>query len=52
LNYQIDKQFSVQYNLNNALDKVYYQTLPTSNNFGGLFYGDPRNFAVTLRYQY
>lgn len=52
LNYQIDKQFSVQYNLNNALDKVYYQSLPTSNNFGGLFYGDPRNFAVTLRYQY
>lgn len=52
VNYQIDRQFSVQYNLNNALDKTYYQTLPTSNNFGGLFYGDPRNFAVTLRYQY
>jgi iron complex outermembrane receptor protein/outer membrane receptor for ferric coprogen and ferric-rhodotorulic acid len=51
-NYQVNQQFSVQYNLNNALDKVYYQSLPTSNNFGGLFYGDPRNFNVTLRYQY
>lgn len=50
--YQINRQFSVQYNLNNALDKVYYQSLPTSNNWGGLYYGDPRNFAVTLRYQY
>lgn len=50
--YQINQQFSVQYNLNNVLDKVYYQSLPTSNNFGGLYYGDPRNFAVTLRYQY
>ncbi|AJQ47682.1 MULTISPECIES: TonB-dependent siderophore receptor [Pseudomonas] len=50
--YQINQQFSVQYNLNNALDKVYYQSLPTSNNFGGLYYGDPRNVAVTLRYQY
>ncbi|QKZ04053.1 TonB-dependent siderophore receptor [Pseudomonas eucalypticola] len=52
LNYQIDEHFNVQYNLNNALDRTYYQTLPTSNNFGGLFYGEPRNFAVTLRYQY
>ncbi|WP_312593298.1 TonB-dependent siderophore receptor [Stutzerimonas nitrititolerans] len=51
-NYQVNRQFSVQYNLNNALDKVYYQSLPTSNNWGGLYYGDPRNFAVTLRYQY
>ena len=51
-NYQINRQLSVQYNLNNALDKKYYQSLPTSNNWGGLYYGDPRNFAVTLRYQY
>ena len=51
-NYQINRQLSVQYNLNNALDKTYYQSLPTSNDWGGLFYGDPRNFAVTLRYQY
>ncbi|HAQ24668.1 MAG TPA: TonB-dependent siderophore receptor [Pseudomonas sp.] len=51
-NYQINRQFSVQYNLNNALDKTYYQSLPTSNNWGGLFYGDPRNFNFTLRYIY
>lgn len=50
--YQINRQFSMQYNLNNALDKTYYQSLPTSNNWGGLYYGDPRNFNLTLRYQY
>lgn len=50
--YQINRQLSLQYNLNNALDKTYYQSLPTSNNWGGLFYGEPRNFALTLRYQY
>jgi outer membrane receptor for ferric coprogen and ferric-rhodotorulic acid len=51
-NYQINRQFSLQYNLNNALDRKYYQSIPTNNNWGGLLYGDPRNFAVTLRYQY
>ncbi|MDR0278042.1 MAG: TonB-dependent receptor [Paucimonas sp.] len=51
-NVQLNRQLSLQYNLNNALDKKYYQSLPTSNNWGGLYYGDPRNFAVTLRYQY
>ncbi|WP_437879814.1 TonB-dependent siderophore receptor [Pseudomonas sp. LRF_L74] len=51
-NYQVNRQFSVQYNLNNVLDKTYYQSLPTSNNWGGLYYGDPRNFSFTLRYTY
>ncbi len=51
-NVQLNRQLSLQYNLNNALDKKYYQSLPTSNNWGGLYYGDPRNLAVTLRYQY
>ena len=51
-NYQINRQFSVQYNLNNVTDKTYYQSLPTSNNWGGLYYGDPRNFSLTLRYAY
>ncbi|WP_192985392.1 TonB-dependent receptor [Pseudomonas sp. EggHat1] len=51
-NYQINHQFSVQYNLNNVLDRSYYQSLPTSNNWGGLHYGDPRNFSLTLRYTY
>lgn len=49
---QLNRQLSLQYNLNNALDKHYYQTLPTSNNWGALFYGEPRNVAMTLRYQY
>lgn len=26
--------------------------LLTSNNWGGLYYGDPRNFNFTLRYTY
>lgn len=50
--YQINRQLGLQYNLNNALDKKYYQTIPTSNNWGGLLYGEPRNFNLTLRYGY
>jgi iron complex outermembrane receptor protein/outer membrane receptor for ferric coprogen and ferric-rhodotorulic acid len=51
-NYQVTRQLELQYNLNNVFDKVYYQSIPTSNNWGGLFYGEPRNFAVTARYSY
>lgn len=32
--YQLNRQLSLQYNLNNALDKTYYQSLPASNNWG------------------
>jgi outer membrane receptor for ferric coprogen and ferric-rhodotorulic acid len=45
--YEINKHFDVQYNLNNVFDKTYYQTV--QYNHYNNFYGDPRNFAVTLR---
>lgn len=51
-NYRYDRHLSVQFNVRNALDKHYYQTIPSNNNFGGLFVGTPRSFAVTLRYDY
>lgn len=47
LDYQIDKNWSATLNANNLFDKKYYSTLGTSayNNF----YGDPRNFMLTVR---
>lgn len=50
--YQYNRHLRVQLNLRNALDKAYYQTIPTNNNYGGLFVGTPRSLAVTLRYDY
>ncbi|WP_205297550.1 TonB-dependent siderophore receptor [Pantoea sp. Cy-639] len=45
--YEIDKHFELQGNLNNAFDKKYYQTVQF-NHYNN-FFGDPRNFTVTLR---
>lgn len=47
LDYQIDKNWSATLNANNLFDKKYYSTVGTSayNNF----YGDPRNFMLTVR---
>lgn len=45
--YEFNKNYELQYNLNNAFDKKYYQTVQY-NNYNN-FYGDPRNFTVTLR---
>ena len=47
LDYQIDKNWSATLNANNLFDKKYYSTVGTSayNNF----YGDPRNFMLTIR---
>ncbi|TDF80809.1 TonB-dependent receptor [Pseudomonas sp. H9] len=47
LDYQIDKNWSATVNANNLFDKKYYSTVGTSayNNF----YGDPRNFMLTVR---
>ncbi len=44
--YRISPGWEVALNLNNVLDRVYYQTVfsPT----GGNFYGEPRNVMVTL----
>ncbi|WP_238216930.1 TonB-dependent receptor [Pseudomonas sp. PAGU 2196] len=48
-NYQINKNLSAQLNLNNVFDKQYYSAVYNSNL--GNYYGEPRNFAVTLRYE-
>lgn len=51
-NYQHDRHLSVQFNVRNATDKHYYQTIPSRANWGNLMTGTPRSFAVTVRYQY
>ncbi|TDF82398.1 TonB-dependent receptor [Pseudomonas sp. H9] len=48
--YQIDQHWSAIVNANNLFDKKYYQTVGTSAN--GNFYGDPRNFTLTVRATY
>lgn len=50
--YQFNSHLRLQLNVRNALDKHYYQSLPTNNNYGGVFVGTPRSFAMTLRYEY
>ena len=50
--YQFSSQLRLQVNVRNALDKHYYQSIPTNNNYGGVFVGTPRSVAVTLRYDY
>lgn len=45
--YRIDDTWSVQANLNNLFDKVYYKRIgPTGISY---YYGDPRNVSVSLR---
>ncbi|MFF7109561.1 TonB-dependent siderophore receptor [Pseudomonas sichuanensis] len=47
LDYKIDEHWSATINANNIFDKKYYATIGTTdyNNF----YGDPRNFMLTIR---
>jgi len=47
VDYRFNKQYSIQFNANNIFDKYYYKKIGTS--FTSYYYGDPRNFAVTLR---
>ncbi len=48
-NYQISRNLSAQLNLDNVFDKKYYASIYNSNL--GNYYGEPRNFAITLRYE-
>lgn len=50
--YEFNNHLRLQLNVRNALDKHYYQSIPTNNNYGGVFVGTPRSFAMTLRYDY
>ncbi|WP_049870456.1 TonB-dependent siderophore receptor [Pseudomonas cremoricolorata] len=45
--YQLDKHWSLALNANNLLDKKYYATVGQAEY--GNFYGDPRNYTLTLR---
>ncbi|MGB5955833.1 TonB-dependent siderophore receptor [Pseudomonas sp.] len=47
--YQVTEQLSVTLNGNNLTDKRYYSNLGFYN---GGFYGDPRNFMLTTRYNF
>ena len=48
-NFRVDRNISVQLNLNNVFDEKYYTAIFSENT--GNYYGEPRNFAVTLRYE-
>jgi iron complex outermembrane receptor protein/outer membrane receptor for ferric coprogen and ferric-rhodotorulic acid len=47
--FRIDRNLSVQLNLNNVFDEKYYTAIFSQDT--GNYYGEPRNFAVTLRYE-
>lgn len=47
--YEVDRHLSVSLNINNALDKTY---MPGLGSYGTGVYGDPRNAALTLKYQF
>ncbi|WOE32462.1 MULTISPECIES: TonB-dependent siderophore receptor [unclassified Acinetobacter] len=48
--YDLNPQWNIALNLNNIFDKTYYSTIgyPGYNNF----YGEPRNFMLTLKGKY
>ncbi|UVM57943.1 TonB-dependent receptor [Pseudomonas sp. B21-012] len=48
-NLRIDQNLSVQLNLNNVFDEKYYTAIFSQDT--GNYYGEPRNFAITLRYE-
>jgi Outer membrane receptor for ferric coprogen and ferric-rhodotorulic acid len=48
--YRFNQHWDLTLNGNNLSDKVYYATVSSSAN--GNYYGDPRNFMLTLRGQY
>ncbi len=45
--YEVTKNFSLQGNINNLLDKTY-----DTNVEGSIVYGEPRNFSVTASYRF
>ena len=47
--FEIDRHWRVALNVNNVLDKTYYETLYTSNRG---WYGEPRNFMLRIEAKY
>jgi outer membrane receptor for ferric coprogen and ferric-rhodotorulic acid len=50
--YQVNKNLSLQLNLNNLLDKHYYTNLDSSWSGYGAYYGTPRNIFAKLKYKF
>ena len=50
LSYRIDENLTLSLNVNNLFDKTYYARVGSASNFN--LYGEPRNFALTLRATY
>lgn len=50
IGYQIDKHHSLALAINNILDHKYYASVGTPSTYN--FYGEPRNFMLTLRGTY
>ncbi len=50
LSYRIDEHFTLALNLNNLFDRTYYTRLGGLNTYNT--YGEPFNFALTLRARY
>jgi outer membrane receptor for ferric coprogen and ferric-rhodotorulic acid len=48
--YKFDEHISTTLNVNNIFDKTYISSMDT--NFYGGYYGDPRNFMLTTKYQF
>ncbi|MDR2092005.1 MAG: TonB-dependent siderophore receptor [Azoarcus sp.] len=53
LSYAFDKRLSLSLNINNLFDKVYYTRIGNNRSAAtGNFYGEPRNYLLTLRASY
>lgn len=50
IGYQIDKHYALSVVVNNLFDRKYYASVGTPNIYN--FYGEPRNFMLTLRGTY
>lgn len=50
IGYQIDKHYALSLAINNLFDRKYYASVGTPNTYN--FYGEPRNFMLTLRGTY
>ncbi|MOA63778.1 Ferric-pseudobactin receptor precursor [compost metagenome] len=48
--YRVNRQLDFQLNVNNLFDKRYFDTLAGNN--GGNYYGTPRSFLLSTRYQF
>lgn len=50
--YRLNRHWSATLNVNNILDNKYYRSVTNNNPGAGNFYGEPRNFLVSMRYSY